>query len=180
MPCKPKSTLAMRNKMALAGEFRRREPPSSPPLPITSVYFIQMGDVGPIKVGRTEGDPIVRLATLQTGSPYELHLLGSLPVCLCFNESALHQRFAHHAMRGEWFAAGDDLLPFIRAFSMTWDEIVKDYGDDNKITPYIWFTSYFTEVIRFNDNDFALAGSSPDCTRFGREAEWVAAVKATA
>lgn len=57
-----------------------------------------------VKIGYTSGAPAKRLASLQTGQPMPLSLLWSIPVDI---ESELHERFAAHRVRGEWF----DLTP---------------------------------------------------------------------
>jgi len=76
-----------------------------------SVYFIQAGDGGPIKIGVTT-DVQDRLSTLQIGSALPLVLLlevwGGIE-----QERGYHETFAEHRMRGEWFAPHEDLLAFI-------------------------------------------------------------------
>lgn len=76
-----------------------------------SIYFIQQGDNGPIKIGYTT-DLLSRMDTLQTGSPYKLNLV------LCFQgfvttERELHAKFRKDRMRGEWFAPSEELMTFI-------------------------------------------------------------------
>ncbi|WP_329103269.1 GIY-YIG nuclease family protein [Streptomyces sp. NBC_01439] len=72
----------------------------------TSVYVIAMDGSQLVKIGYTAGNPVQRMAGLQTGLPVALSLLwhreGSRAL-----ESALHARFAEHRVRGEWF----DLSP---------------------------------------------------------------------
>jgi Meiotically up-regulated gene 113 len=89
------------------------------PLPATtvsvpgpgSVYFAQAGKSGPIKIG-TARDVWTRLASLQTGSAATLHLLGVVPGGLA-DEKVLHQRFARHRIRGEWFKPAAALRTYI-------------------------------------------------------------------
>lgn len=71
------------------------------------VYFIQAAS-GPIKIGRA-ADARVRLAEIQTGSHEELVLLATVPGGRVV-ERQLHQRFAEHRIRGEWFAPAADIL----------------------------------------------------------------------
>ncbi len=66
------------------------------------VYFIQQGEDGPIKIGKSH-DPHERLAQLQTGSAYELRLLGFCVESPGRDESSFHEKFAEHHLRGEWF-----------------------------------------------------------------------------
>lgn len=65
------------------------------------VYFIRMGDDGPIKIGHALS-PRDRLAELQTGNPYRLYLLhvveGGEPL-----ERRLHEELASYRLEGEWF-----------------------------------------------------------------------------
>jgi hypothetical protein len=79
----------------------------------TFVYVIQ-GDPGtPIKIGFAK-NPLTRMATLQTGYPWELRLLYVFPAAIRL-EQALHRLYAAGRLRGEWFDAevieGDE--PFL-------------------------------------------------------------------
>jgi hypothetical protein len=69
--------------------------------PRRSLYFIQEGDRGPIKIGIAH-EVDVRLSGLQTGNPRPLRLLLSCPVPEG-TEARLHERLARHCIRGEWF-----------------------------------------------------------------------------
>lgn len=72
------------------------------------IYFIQMNDDGPIKIG-VANDLSARLSNLQCGNPYPLKLLG----CLTGGykkEKELHEQFKEHRMRGEWFHPSEELL----------------------------------------------------------------------
>jgi hypothetical protein len=80
---------------------------------IAVVYFIQAGDDGPIKVGRTTGDPAERMRSLQTASPYRLRLLATKVASRNLDELLVHGRFVHLRLHGEWFSPGADLLEFI-------------------------------------------------------------------
>lgn len=76
------------------------------------IYFIQ-AENGHIKIGFTDGeDANVRLATLQTGSPVLLKLLGTIEGTV-EHEKDLHRRFAAHRVHGEWFQAIPELLELI-------------------------------------------------------------------
>jgi hypothetical protein len=78
-----------------------------------SVYFIQMGDGGPIKIGITNQGIGKRLGALQTASPYPLHVRAILPVDSPADELAIHERFRSIRMLGEWFLPEPELLRFI-------------------------------------------------------------------
>jgi hypothetical protein len=75
------------------------------------VYFIQPAGGGLIKIG-VAARPKQRLYHLQTGSPVELRLVGTLPGGQPL-EAELHQRFAEHRVRGEWFEPTAELLSLI-------------------------------------------------------------------
>lgn len=77
-----------------------------------SVYFVQAGDGGPIKIGWTGGDPKARMRDLQTGNPYPLSMLGHVPGSGA-DETDLHEQFRHLRMVGEWFKPAPDLVAFI-------------------------------------------------------------------
>ena len=90
------------------------------------IYFIQMGDDGPIKIGRADSAPR-RIAGLQVGNPVELKLVGVLP-----EELELHCEFADLALRGEWFSPGERLLEFIERYALKeappgWSDIERAY-----------------------------------------------------
>jgi len=78
----------------------------------STIYFIQAGETGPIKIGVTCGNPLARMANLQTGCPEQLRLVGCAPGT-AQDERDLHERFAKFRVRGEWFTAGPELVEFI-------------------------------------------------------------------
>ena len=55
-----------------------------------------------LKIGYSSENIRQRVADLQTGNPYQLHLFGTLPGDL-EAERALHDRWQHLHYRGEWF-----------------------------------------------------------------------------
>jgi hypothetical protein len=69
-----------------------------------SVYFITVGDPygTHVKIGFTRGDPRQRLKDLQTGCPFRLSLLGSVPGCMTM-EAELHGVLDEYRVSGEWF-----------------------------------------------------------------------------
>jgi hypothetical protein len=75
------------------------------------VYFIQPTGGGLIKIGMSS-NPRERLNLLQTGCPVELRILGTLPGGQPL-ELELHQRFAAHRVRGEWFEPVPELLAVV-------------------------------------------------------------------
>ena len=70
------------------------------------IYFAQCrgleGDNGPIKIGFTNKEPMVRVKRIQVDNPYQVKLLGygrgdSL------TEKWLHRHLIDHHLQGEWF-----------------------------------------------------------------------------
>jgi hypothetical protein len=76
---------------------------------IQTLYFIQQGDNGPIKIG-VSTNPYQRLRALQVGSPQKLHLLKVIEA----EEIEVHKTFQHLRLHGEWFRPKEDLLQFIQ------------------------------------------------------------------
>jgi len=66
------------------------------------VYAIDNNN-GAIKLGLSHNPPL-RLASLQTGSPTRLSLLAFRPGT-ALDEQALHERFGHLRLHGEWFSS---------------------------------------------------------------------------
>lgn len=87
---------------------------STPPprQPKGYVYFIQLGDSGPIKIGHAK-NPIKRLKALQIGSHKQLRLLAVTPGDAA-TEKELHREFQVLRIGGEWFQAERPLLAKIR------------------------------------------------------------------
>lgn len=79
----------------------------------TSVYFIQAGVDGPIKIG-ISADPVNRMAQMQTGMPQTLRLLAFYPGTR-EDERNLHKKMAAFRVRGEWFHPCDEVLAVIRS-----------------------------------------------------------------
>ncbi len=69
---------------------------------LVCVYFIQAGDSGPVKIGKTN-DVNKRLRALQTAHADTLHVRHVLNDVSAVMETRLHERFAEHRIRGEWF-----------------------------------------------------------------------------
>lgn len=65
------------------------------------VYFIRMGDDGPVKIGIAK-DPQGRLRDLQVGCPFPLKLLATVSGGM-EKEQRLHEELQEFRMEGEWF-----------------------------------------------------------------------------
>ena len=90
--------------------------PRSIPAPATLVYFVQVGESGPIKIGKTN-DVSARIRSLQTAQAEELRLIATISVDE-WPEWKLHQLFAEHRLRGEWFEPAP-VLEWISKFPRT-------------------------------------------------------------
>lgn len=75
------------------------------------VYFIQMGEGGPIKVG-VAGNVNKRRAAIQTHCPYHCTVLASFKGGFK-EETEVHRVFADLRLNGEWFECQPELLAFI-------------------------------------------------------------------
>lgn len=80
------------------------------------VYFIRMGEDGPVKIGYTNNTAQRRMAHYRTMLPYEPMLLGIIetdhPRMM---ERLWHRRFRHLRLRNEWYRPEPELLGAIRA-----------------------------------------------------------------
>lgn len=84
------------------------------------VYFIRATESGWIKIGYTAGDPLVRMAALQTGNHEALELIVAIRAPQA-KEKELHRRFAAHNTRGEWFKPDPLLIGFVDALKWSSD-----------------------------------------------------------
>ncbi len=73
------------------------------------IYFIQEQDRWLIKIGFTNGDPLDRLASLQTGSAAKLELVAAFDGTFD-EEKMLHRVLADARVIGEWFKPVPKLL----------------------------------------------------------------------
>lgn len=87
--------------------------PAPQQVQVFSVYFIQAGDGGPIKIGCSCNVPM-RLSVLQIGNAEPLRTLCTMPGAYA-EEHRLHDRFKADNIAGEWFRPSADLMSFIGA-----------------------------------------------------------------
>lgn len=78
------------------------------------VYFIQEGDVGPVKIGFTDRTITGRLNSLQHGNGRPLRFIG-LQEGGRPEETRWHKRFHAFRLEREWFLASPELLAAIRS-----------------------------------------------------------------
>lgn len=88
--------------------WREAFPPSATPV---SLYAIQAGEDGPVKIG-IASKPWERIATLQTASPVRLRGLAAWRGSMD-EERAIHKLFAEDRLEGEWFKPSADLIALV-------------------------------------------------------------------
>jgi hypothetical protein len=86
---------------------------------IVAVYFIQALDGGPIKIGHTTRLSI-RLKQIAKEFGKRFWVLGVIDGARDA-EKALHERFAHLRIGGEWFKPASDLHECIAKEAKSWD-----------------------------------------------------------
>ncbi len=108
-----------------------------------SVYFIQAGEDGPVKVGYTNGSVATRLSALQIGSHSDLRLLAVL------RETQSYERYLHgihrgQHIRGEWFRREGQFANYLRQVAIPLSEPLptirasQPVGRRPKLTPEQW------------------------------------------
>ena len=75
------------------------------------VYFIQEGENGPIKIGRS-GNPEKRLGNLQEGNPRKLKIIAVLHGDRQ-RENEIHHELRRFGIRGEWFYPTREVFDYI-------------------------------------------------------------------
>ena len=78
-----------------------------------TVYFIQAGENGPVKIGFTAGNAQRRMHDLQIGNPVKLCLLYVYDNQDKTLESELRSMFRHIKIRGEWFHPTRELMEYV-------------------------------------------------------------------
>ena len=73
------------------------------------VYFAQVGEGGPVKIGFTLHAPKRRVTELQISNHEKIKLLRTIDGGVEM-ERYLHKRFAANRIRGEWFRFSEEML----------------------------------------------------------------------
>lgn len=87
-----------------------------------TLYFIELGAGGPIKIGYTASHAAKRMKQLQTGQPERLSLLGTIPGSLD-DEGSLHEELRGYRVGGEWFrrcAEIDEVVQHLVSNQLPW------------------------------------------------------------
>ena len=111
------------------------------------IYFIQIEDSGPVKIGRTNNLQ-ERMATLQAGHPKTLKILFSFNVedeKADYVEKHLQQVFKDHQIRGEWFSPSPFMYDLIARIDKDgfWVNAFDEYEEFLKNDP---FANVYNEV----------------------------------
>lgn len=87
------------------------------------IYFIQMDNIGPIKIGYAK-DYVKRLQGLQMSSPYKLNLLYATPGSVD-DEKMIHKQLRKNHkeihIKGEWYHPAKIIYSTIKDFEK-WDK----------------------------------------------------------
>jgi len=75
------------------------------------IYFIK-SESGHVKIGFSNNKITERLANLQSGSPFKLSVLKTIPI-LREQEKLLHKKFKKYRVIGEWFEFSDEIKEYI-------------------------------------------------------------------
>jgi DNA-binding NtrC family response regulator len=86
-----------------------------------TIYFIQHGQTGPIKIGQTKTTVAKRFAGLQTCSAEPLRVIATMATRGQVSERALHAKFRGLRTRGEWYKPERELIDFIAAHGTPFD-----------------------------------------------------------
>lgn len=77
-----------------------------------SIYVIEAAGSDCVKIGFSRDTASFRLSQLQTGCPFELVVLGSMPGTQA-DEKSIHHQFRKYRIRGEWFRVEGPISEFI-------------------------------------------------------------------
>lgn len=79
------------------------------------VYFAQQNNNGPVKIGITKNNIIMRISALKVSSPYLIRLVGYIKTPFPEDlENDLHYAFKKHRIRGEWFKPDIEIWNFVK------------------------------------------------------------------
>ena len=114
-----------------------------------SVYFIQEGGNGYIKIG--QGDGYKRMKSMQTGNPWRLDVVRQIDGSFQ-DEYVLHQIFYKDRInpRSEWFVGSEELMDFINDDEIKIYSVIsfaKDMMDNNYGVSFIFCKDDSVETI---------------------------------
>jgi len=80
--------------------------------PPSTVYFVQVGGNGPVKIG-VASHLETRLQAIQSTCPFPLRIIGAVAGGGQKLERKLHRQFSTDRLRGEWFLPSKELIAWI-------------------------------------------------------------------
>lgn len=87
----------------------KQESTSSRKYKSESVYFLRVSGTNQVKIGLSKSDYRKRVNSIQTSSPNNIELICAISVKdASFIEKALHEKYKHCHIRGEWFDMSND------------------------------------------------------------------------
>jgi len=93
------------------------------------IYFVTARSLARVKIGYSE-NPTLRFCKMRSDSPVNLTLERVCPGELA-DEQALHVRFDHARIRGEWFSLSEDIeahIASLPAFPVPTPKVVEPEG----------------------------------------------------
>lgn len=88
-----------------------------------TVYFLQVGHDGPIKIGYTKVNVEYRVRAIQKGSPHILRWIGAFPGTRDDEKNA-HRLLENSSLRGEWFYPTKEVLAFVQQQSPNFTPLI--------------------------------------------------------
>lgn len=114
---------ARRARARVTGQSRRYGVDKKDAAQPSVIYFIRVGDAGPIKIGWAKNGPLRRLADLQIAHFEELKIVGVIRCESILEETLVHDRFRYLRIRGEWFEPAPEILDYIAQHAKHWESI---------------------------------------------------------
>ena len=93
------------------------------------VYVIEAVGTGLVKIGRTDRCSQDRLKELQATSPHKLRVLFTMRGDDT-TERELHERFAEHRVRGQWFERRGALDEWVTDAAAAYEELIAEINRD--------------------------------------------------
>ncbi len=97
------------------------------------IYFIQQGELGPIKIGISENLER-RFGTARTFSPYSLRVLAIMKGSRK-EEKQLHQKFRKEKLNGEWFCPSKKVIQYIQTLKGNNLDYCPKSGNEKLLNP---------------------------------------------
>jgi Meiotically up-regulated gene 113/Helix-turn-helix len=133
------------------------------PKPGGTIYALGAVGTSWVKIGCTTGRVEDRVTILQTGQPFPLHVLASVPVPANVRriEKSVHNFLVHERRRGEWFEIDIDMAKLealiMRAITVLEAIGDLDSGDKQPRVPSVYGACVRQARLRYGMSQAALA-----------------------